>query len=61
MPFMKFITYWMISTFPYACIAAYAGSISTVENPKPAIYAAIGLTGFFWVCWWVFSKQIGVK
>ncbi|MCF6442473.1 VTT domain-containing protein [Pseudoalteromonas luteoviolacea] len=57
MPFKEFIIYWMMSTIPYACIAAYAGSISTLENPKPAIYAAIGLTGFFWICWWMFNKQ----
>ncbi|MBQ4838557.1 TVP38/TMEM64 family protein [Pseudoalteromonas luteoviolacea] len=58
MPFKHFISYWLISTLPYALIAAYAGSISTLENPKPAIYTAIGLTGFFWSCWWVFNKKV---
>ncbi|ESP93736.1 TVP38/TMEM64 family protein [Pseudoalteromonas luteoviolacea] len=57
MSFKHFISYWLISTLPYALIAAYAGSISTVENPKPAIYTALGLTGFFWSCWWVFNKR----
>ncbi|WP_080760241.1 TVP38/TMEM64 family protein [Pseudoalteromonas luteoviolacea] len=58
MPFKQFIGCWITSTVPYACIAAYAGSISTLENPKPAIYTAIGLTGFFWACWWIFNKQV---
>ncbi|KZN62182.1 TVP38/TMEM64 family protein [Pseudoalteromonas luteoviolacea] len=56
MPFKTFIVCWLVSTIPYAIIAAYAGSVSTLENPKPAIYAAIGLTGFFWVSWWMFNK-----
>ncbi|KZN44168.1 TVP38/TMEM64 family protein [Pseudoalteromonas luteoviolacea] len=56
MPFKTFLTCWLMSTIPYAIIAAYAGSVSTLENPNPAIYTAIGLSGFFWASWWVFKK-----
>lgn len=56
MSFLKFLGLWLISTVPYAIIASYAGSISTLEDPKPAIMAAIGLTGFFWLGWVVFRK-----
>ena len=56
MPFFKFLSLWLISTVPYAIIAAYAGSISTLEEPKPAILTAIGLTAFFWVGWLIFRK-----
>ncbi len=56
MPFLKFILSWSVSSIPYALIAAYAGSISTLDNPKPAIFTAIGLTGFFWVGWFIFRK-----
>ncbi|MGH1377082.1 MAG: TVP38/TMEM64 family protein [Alphaproteobacteria bacterium] len=56
MPFAKFIMLWLISTIPYAIIASYAGAISTLENPKPAIITAIFLTAFFWSGWFVFRK-----
>lgn len=49
MPFVRFLLAWVVSTAPYAIIASYAGSVSTVENPLPAIFTAIGLTGFFWL------------
>ncbi|TQF70796.1 TVP38/TMEM64 family protein [Pseudoalteromonas luteoviolacea] len=61
MPFKAFIFYWLLSIVPYAIIAAYAGSASTLENPKPAIYAAIGLTGFFWTSWWIFRRTTSKK
>ncbi|OCQ23071.1 hypothetical protein A7985_03715 [Pseudoalteromonas luteoviolacea] len=56
MPFKTFLTCWLISIIPYSIIAAYAGSISTLENPKPAIYTAIGLTGFLWLSWWAYKR-----
>ncbi len=56
MPLLKFLILWMINTVPYAFIAAYAGSISTLENPMPAIFTMIGLTAFFWTGWYVFRR-----
>lgn len=56
MPFWKFLSAWALSAYPYVSIAAYAGSVSTISNPKPAIYAAIALTVFFWVLWGIFLK-----
>ncbi|TBR41941.1 DedA family protein [Marinomonas agarivorans] len=56
MPFGKFLAFWLISTVPYTLIATYAGSISTLENPKPAIFAAIGLTSAVWFGWFVFKR-----
>ena len=47
----KFAAAWMCSIVPYALIANYAGSISSLSDPKPAILAAIGLTCFFWLGW----------
>jgi len=57
MPLRKFIPTWTISTVPYTIIATYAGSISSVSAPQPAIYTAIGLTSFFWIAWFVTKKQ----
>jgi len=56
MPFKTFIASRLGSIVPYAIIAAYAGSISTFEDPDPAIYAAIGLTSLLWFGWWLFNR-----
>jgi uncharacterized membrane protein YdjX (TVP38/TMEM64 family) len=55
--FTTFITVWCISTIPYALIATYAGSISSIDNPKPAVFTAIGLTSFFWIGWFIFRRS----
>lgn len=52
----KFLLAWMISSLPYAAIAAYAGSISSIDDPKPAIFTAIGLSVLLWGAWMVFLK-----
>lgn len=56
MPFLKFLSFWLISIVPYTVIATYAGSISTLENPKPAIFTAIGLTSTIWLGWFIFKR-----
>ncbi len=56
MKFGKFLLAWLLSALPYALIAAYAGSISSVDNPKPAIFAAIGLSGVLWSLWFVYHR-----
>jgi len=55
-PFLKFISAWLISTIPYVLIAAYSGSISTLSNPMPAIFTAIGITSFLWLGWFIFHR-----
>ena len=57
MPFVKFLLAWVVSTGPYAAIASYAGSVSTIENPLPAILAVIGLTGLFWLGGFVIKRR----
>jgi uncharacterized membrane protein YdjX (TVP38/TMEM64 family) len=56
LPFKRFITAWILSSAPYALIATYAGSISTFDDPKPAIFAAIGLSVFLWTCWYLYRR-----
>ncbi len=58
MSFNKFLLAWMISSVPYIIIASYAGSISSVNDPNPAIYTAIGLSALLWVCWILYYKII---
>ncbi len=57
MRFSKFMLAWLISTVPYVLIISYAGSISSIENPKPAIYTAIGITAILWTGWYLFNTK----
>lgn len=56
MPFKRFLGAWSLSSIPYAAIAAYAGSVSSLSNPMPAILAAIFLSSAFWLGWSIFTK-----
>ena len=56
MPLTKFIVAWMLGSYPYILVATYAGSVSTLENPMPAIYTAIAITCAMWVAWLLFYK-----
>ncbi|USD42729.1 VTT domain-containing protein [Vibrio sp. SCSIO 43135] len=57
MKLSKFMLAWTISTVPYCLIAAYAGSISSMNNPKPALIAAALMTGILWLGWYWFRRQ----
>lgn len=56
MPLTRFALFWGIGTLPYVAIASYAGSVSTIDNPMPAIYAALGLYAMMW-CGWIFYRR----
>ena len=56
MPLPRFSLFWSLGTLPYMAIAAYAGSISSVDDPKPAIYAALGLYAVMWTGWFVYRR-----
>ena len=54
MPYWKYFIFYALGTLPYAIIAAYSGSISTVSNPEPAIFTFIGIFGGLSLIWAVF-------
>lgn len=56
LPFGKFILAWTLSSAPYVLIAAYSGSISSLGNPLPAIFTAVGLTTVLWIGWFLFHR-----
>lgn len=56
MSLKRFLLAWFLGTIPYVCVIAYAGSISNLDNPMPAIYAALGITILFWFIWMVFMR-----
>lgn len=53
MPFVRYLLLYSIGSVPYAMLATYAGSISSLENPAPAIVAAISLSVFLWLTWYI--------
>ena len=57
MKFSKFLLVWSLSTIPYVLILAFAGSVSSIENPKPAIYTAIAISATLWTGWYLFNKK----
>lgn len=56
MALSRFCLFWTVGTLPYMAIAAYAGSVSTINDPMPAIYAAFGLYAFMWTGWFFYRR-----
>lgn len=56
MSLKKYLFAWTLGTLPYMMVMIYAGSISSLDNPMPAIYTAIGITVLFSIIWYVFTK-----
>jgi uncharacterized membrane protein YdjX (TVP38/TMEM64 family) len=56
MRFPVFFLLWCLNTIPYALIASYSGSISSLSNPTPAIYTAIGIYSVLALGWLIFKK-----
>jgi len=57
MAFGKFLTFFSIGTLPYAFIAGYAGSLSSLSDPKPAIYTAIAISFLLWLAWFILLRR----
>lgn len=53
----RYSIFFTLGTLPYAAIAAYAGSVSDIDNPMPAIYAALFLYGVMWTGWYLFRRK----
>ncbi|SDE58274.1 TVP38/TMEM64 family protein [Kordiimonas lacus] len=61
MRFSRFLAAWWLGSVPYCLIAAYAGSVSTVDNPMPAVYTALTLSGTLWTVWFYFYRRVWAK
>jgi uncharacterized membrane protein YdjX (TVP38/TMEM64 family) len=51
MRFIRFLFGYAVGVVPFAFIVAYAGSISTLREPGPAIYTAIGVSVTLLLVW----------
>lgn len=57
MPFARYCVFYAVGTLPYVLIASYAGSISSIESPQPAIYAVLLLNVVLWGGWFLFRRR----
>lgn len=60
MSYWKYILFYSIGTIPYSIIAAYSGSVSTIDDPSPAIFTFIGIFGgltLVWIGFLYFNKR----
>lgn len=58
MTFARYLLLYSIGSIPYALLASYAGSISTAEDPMPAIVTAIAISLVLWLAWYILTKKI---
>lgn len=53
MPYWKYLLFYALGTLPYSVIAAYSGSVSTIDDPSPAIITFIAIFGGLSVIWMI--------
>lgn len=57
--FPRFLFGYPVGVVPFAFIVAYAGLISTLSNPSPAIYTAIGVSVILLLSWTLLKRRSG--
>ena len=43
MPYWRYLMFYSLGSIPYAAVAVFSGSISSVDNPSPALYTYVGM------------------
>ena len=57
MSLKKYLLAWSIGSIPYLLLISYAGSVSDLNNPKPALFTAFIITAFLWFSWFIFLRK----
>lgn len=57
MPFGRFLLAWTLNSVPYVLVATFAGSISTLDEPQPAMFTALGISATLWVSWFFIGAE----
>jgi uncharacterized membrane protein YdjX (TVP38/TMEM64 family) len=47
-----FVLYYLLGTVPYAAVLVYLGSVSSRENPYPAVGGIVGMYAVLWAVWY---------
>lgn len=58
MPFLRYLMAFAFSCTVYSTAVAYAGSLSSSENIKPAMIAYICIMAVLWSSWFVFTRKL---
>lgn len=58
MPFRRFLLAWSVNSIPYVAVASYAGSVSSLTQPGPGIYGAVGISATLWLGWFLFHRKV---
>src|SRR5690606_41660994 len=58
MPPARFALAYCLGSVPYALLVAGAGAASSLQNPQPAIFTAIGISLLLWGAWWLLLRDI---
>lgn len=58
MPFARFIVAWSLNSVPYVLVATFAGSVSTLEEPQPALFTAMGISATLWISWFFYRRRM---
>lgn len=61
MPFVRFVAAYAVGVVPFAFVVAWAGSISTLSDPTPAIYTAIAVSVGLLLSWRILSRRTPAK
>lgn len=43
MPYWRYLMFYSLGSLPYSAVAVFSGSISSVDNPSPALYTYVGM------------------
>ncbi len=57
MRFRRFLFGYAVGVMPFAFIVAFAGSISSLSSPAPAIYTAIGVSVVLLIAWTMLQRR----
>lgn len=60
MPLPRFLAAWSLNSIPYVFVATLAGSLSSLDNPQPALFTAFGISATLWVSWFLFRRRMVV-
>lgn len=52
MGFGRYLLYFGLASVPYGFVAALAGSASSLEDARPAVFTGLALTLGLWGLWW---------
>ena len=59
MNFARFVGAYAVGVVPFAIVVAWAGSVSTLSDPTPAIYTAISVTVSLLLVWRLLKQRSG--